>query len=150
MRIPSDDDSIRQRNTRRISTERDPLINHRQRVRPSSYSMLSEAGTAEAAEAFIQQYPPQPFAHQQPTTDYESLEDATTHSEGTGTTRSSAKPYMEQRQPRPPSPSESQSCGSLSQPPILEIPEEVYAVRKAALQVMKPLTKTWVGQISRK
>ena len=30
-------------------------------------------------------------------------------------------------------------------PPLLEIPEEVYAVRKSALQVMKPLTKTWVS-----
>jgi len=30
------------------------------------------------------------------------------------------------------------------QPPLLEIPEEIYAVRKAALQVLKPLTKTWV------
>jgi len=28
--------------------------------------------------------------------------------------------------------------------PILEIPEEIYTVRKAALQVLKPLTKTWV------
>jgi hypothetical protein len=26
----------------------------------------------------------------------------------------------------------------------LEIPEEIYAVRKAALQVLKPLNKTWV------
>jgi hypothetical protein len=32
------------------------------------------------------------------------------------------------------------------QPPLLEIPEEVYAVRKAALQVLKPLNKTWVGR----
>ena len=29
-------------------------------------------------------------------------------------------------------------------PPLLEIPEEIYAVRKAALRVLKPLTKTWV------
>jgi hypothetical protein len=28
--------------------------------------------------------------------------------------------------------------------PLLEIPEEIYAVRKAALQVLKPLNKTWV------
>ncbi|GKY96863.1 hypothetical protein MPSEU_000645400 [Mayamaea pseudoterrestris] len=28
--------------------------------------------------------------------------------------------------------------------PILEIPEEIYAIRKAALQVLKPLTKTWI------
>jgi hypothetical protein len=31
-------------------------------------------------------------------------------------------------------------------PPLLEIPEEIYAVRKAALQVLKPLTKTWVSR----
>jgi hypothetical protein len=30
------------------------------------------------------------------------------------------------------------------EPPLLEIPEEIYAVRKAALQVLKPLNKTWV------
>jgi hypothetical protein len=40
--------------------------------------------------------------------------------------------------------SESASVGSGSQPPLLEIPEEIYAVRKAALKVLKPLTKTWV------
>jgi hypothetical protein len=33
-------------------------------------------------------------------------------------------------------------------PPLLEIPEEIYAVRKAALQVLKPLTKTWVRAIA--
>jgi hypothetical protein len=33
---------------------------------------------------------------------------------------------------------------SESNPPLLEIPEEIYAVRKAALQVLKPLTRTWV------
>jgi len=33
---------------------------------------------------------------------------------------------------------------SVQNRPMLEIPEEIYAVRKAALQVLKPLTKTWV------
>lgn len=33
---------------------------------------------------------------------------------------------------------------SETHPPLLEIPEEVYAVRKSALQVLKPLTRTWV------
>jgi hypothetical protein len=37
------------------------------------------------------------------------------------------------------------SLGSGELPPLLEIPEEIYAVRKAALQVLKPLTKTWVS-----
>jgi hypothetical protein len=37
------------------------------------------------------------------------------------------------------------SHGSGELPPLLEIPEEIYAVRKAALQVLKPLTKTWVS-----
>lgn len=31
---------------------------------------------------------------------------------------------------------------------LLEIPEEIYALRKAALQVLKPLTKTWVSTVS--
>jgi hypothetical protein len=106
--------------------------------------MLSEAGTAQAADPYsTQQY----SQHQQaPTaTDYESLEEATTQSEETGTTRSSSRHYMEQRLQGMPSPTDSRSGGSNSQPPILEIPEEIYAVRKAALQVMKPLTKTWVS-----
>lgn len=47
---------------------------------------------------------------------------------------------------RPSSPAGSRSEGSASQPPLLEIPEEIYAVRKAALKVLKPLTKTWVSQ----
>lgn len=34
---------------------------------------------------------------------------------------------------------------SETHPPLLEIPEEVYAVRKSALQVLKPLTRTWVS-----
>lgn len=29
--------------------------------------------------------------------------------------------------------------------PLLEIPEEIYRVRRAALQVLKPLTRTWVS-----
>ena len=36
------------------------------------------------------------------------------------------------------------AAGSTDSPPLLEIPEEIYAVRKAALQVLKPLTRTWV------
>lgn len=35
------------------------------------------------------------------------------------------------------------------QPPLLEIPEEIYAVRKAALQVLKPLTSSWVSPLQR-
>ena len=50
---------------------------------------------------------------------------------------------------RPRTPEDSRSLDSNSQPPLLEIPEETYAVRKAALRVMKPLTKTWVGWIRR-
>lgn len=51
---------------------------------------------------------------------------------------------------RPPSPDtqshevRSVGSGSQGQPPLLEIPEEIYAVRKAALKVLKPLTKTWI------
>jgi hypothetical protein len=36
------------------------------------------------------------------------------------------------------------AAGSTDSPPLLEIPEEIYAVRKAALRVLKPLTRTWV------
>eukprot|EP00980_Cylindrotheca_fusiformis_P002896 scaffold675_cov103-Cylindrotheca_fusiformis.AAC.7 len=34
---------------------------------------------------------------------------------------------------------------AIDDPPLLEIPEQIYAVRKAALSVLKPLTKTWVS-----
>lgn len=35
--------------------------------------------------------------------------------------------------------------GSENSSPLLEIPEEIYRVRRAALQVLKPLTRTWVS-----
>ena len=35
--------------------------------------------------------------------------------------------------------------GSGEHPPLLEIPEEIYGVRKSALSVLKPLTRTWVS-----
>lgn len=38
--------------------------------------------------------------------------------------------------------------GGSDLPPLIEIPEEIYAVRKAALQVLKPLTRTWVSLIA--
>jgi hypothetical protein len=41
-----------------------------------------------------------------------------------------------------------QPSGGTAHPPLLEIPEEVYAVRKAALQVLKPLTSSWVSRLS--
>jgi hypothetical protein len=37
--------------------------------------------------------------------------------------------------------------GGFDHPPLLEIPEEIYGVRKAALQVLKPLTRTWVSSL---
>ena len=67
---------------------------------------------------------------------------------------SSPGPALSQYEPppyRPPSPDEGRTdarsvgSGSQDQPPLLEIPEEIYAVRKAALKVLKPLTKTWVS-----
>lgn len=36
--------------------------------------------------------------------------------------------------------------GNGDRPPLLEIPEEIYGVRKSALQVLKPLTRTWVSR----
>ncbi len=36
--------------------------------------------------------------------------------------------------------------GSGEHPPLLEIPEEIYGVRKSALTVLKPLTRTWVSR----
>ncbi|GAX09735.1 hypothetical protein FisN_19Lh205 [Fistulifera solaris] len=36
------------------------------------------------------------------------------------------------------------STSTSSHQPVLEIPEEVYTVRKAALTVLKPLTRTWI------
>lgn len=39
---------------------------------------------------------------------------------------------------------ESAGEGMGNSSPLLEIPEEIYRVRKAALQVLKPLTRTWL------
>lgn len=44
---------------------------------------------------------------------------------------------------------QSLSNNSETHPPLLEIPEEVYAVRKSALQVLKPLTRTWVSSLQK-
>jgi hypothetical protein len=50
---------------------------------------------------------------------------------------------------RPPNSDHSsqQPLNDEGEPPLLEIPEEVYAVRKAALQVMKPLIGSWVSPL---
>jgi hypothetical protein len=45
---------------------------------------------------------------------------------------------------RPPASDNSSQQPLDDEPPLLEIPEEIYAVRKAALQVMKPLIGSWV------
>ena len=39
------------------------------------------------------------------------------------------------------------SEGSSSEPPLLEVPEEIFAVRRAALTVFDPLTYSWVSVI---
>lgn len=54
--------------------------------------------------------------------------------------------HLEPRHPVPLSKSSSYPTRTTQndEPPLLEIPEEIYAVRKAALQVLKPLNKTWV------
>mmetsp|Transcript_6406 Transcript_6406/g.18022 ORF Transcript_6406/g.18022 Transcript_6406/m.18022 type:complete len:636 (-) Transcript_6406:1604-3511(-) len=70
-------------------------------------------------------------------------------SNGSAASHRSQQRYNEPPQPyRPTSPDDQHSLGgdtSGSQPqPLLEIPEEIYAVRKSALKVLKPLTKTWI------
>jgi len=95
---------------------------------------------------------------------YEAIEDATIQSRASQapadetfmpqisstpsqqTSSSSATPQPPPSVPlyRTVSQSDNRSISSASQPPLLEIPEEIYAVRKSALQVLKPLTKTWV------
>lgn len=45
---------------------------------------------------------------------------------------------------RPPGDNSSAQQDEEGEPPLLEISEEIYAVRKAALQVMKPLIGSWV------
>jgi hypothetical protein len=46
--------------------------------------------------------------------------------------------YVDDLEEQPPS-------RNTSRPALSEIPEEIYAVRKAALQVLKPLTSSWVS-----
>lgn len=68
----------------------------------------------------------------------------------TPSTTSDERRAFHQRRKKPsyrPPPSDHSSQQPLNDegdPPLLEIPEEVYAVRKAALQVMKPLIGSWV------
>jgi len=93
---------------------------------------------------------------------YESIEEATQQSRSQSNKEDddtmSTNPYSQQSESaasssrrrmssayRVPSPSDTRSMGSGSQPPLLEIPEEIYAVRRSSLQVLKPLTKTWVS-----
>ena len=98
---------------------------------------------------------------------YEAIEDATIQSRASQapadetfvpqisstpsqqTSSSSATPQQPPSVPlyRTVSQSDNRSISSASQPPLLEIPEEIYAVRKSALQVLKPLTKTWVRAV---
>ena len=48
---------------------------------------------------------------------------------------------------RPSTGDNSNNLDDNGEPPLLEIPEEIYAVRKAALQVMKPLIGSWVSWV---
>jgi hypothetical protein len=75
------------------------------------------------------------------------------YSQQSGSSRSSRSSRASERAPRNQGGTyreapaiDDRSVGSSGElPPLLEIPEEIYAVRKAALQVLKPLTKTWVS-----
>ena len=83
------------------------------------------------------------------------LEDSSTHrgnlnSRSSLSTRSSHIPIRRQGTANLVRESHSQEddlSQSEANPPLLEIPEEIYAVRKAALQVLKPLTRTWVRSV---
>lgn len=123
--------------------ETDPLLNHRGgviRARRSSKSPVSlqnqhfrspMSHEGDVYEAIDDQGPPQPVKPEVPTG--APAEDSSVYSEQSGTLNSRRSYRGDHR-----------SVESNTQPPILEIPEEIYAVRKAALQVLKPLTKTWV------
>jgi hypothetical protein len=66
------------------------------------------------------------------------------------TTSDERNPFQLRRTNLPyrPPPSDHSSQQPLNdEPPLLEIPEEIYAVRKAALQVMKPLIGSWVSPL---
>ncbi len=56
------------------------------------------------------------------------------------TARSSSQQLQQQQQ----SPNSSNSNNNNRNLPLLEIPEEVYTIRTSALQVLKPLTASWV------
>lgn len=70
------------------------------------------------------------------------------HADSSRNSSSSNRSFLMRRQDRQQKQARATMFGNSAppdHPPLLEIPEEVYGVRKAALQVLKPLTKTWVS-----
>lgn len=141
-----------------VTTERDPLLlsassssslrarrGSRSPVDPLPAMQADAAATSSDEEVAASTPQQQPSDH----ASYQAMEDTHDHespsrlitsapSQHSMLSRSTASIY------RNVSSTDHHSVGSSSQAPLLEIPEEIYAVRKSALQVLKPLTKTWV------
>ena len=90
------------------------------------------------------------YSHQQ--TQYSLHKDDNTHYTSDGTvnldTRTEATTTSQQnrRKRKQESHKPADDKPYRERPPLLEIPEEIYAIRKAALQVLKPLTASWVSR----
>jgi hypothetical protein len=135
-RTDGKDSSIRSR-------RRSPAVSSSQHFGSTEYQQHGQMNTALAARSDAQQQPYE-YMKDEPIHSGNASLSSTSRSQGPAPQSSSTgRPtpsrrlqYQERRQ--------GDDLNSPDHPPLLEIPEEIYGVRKSALQVLKPLTKTWV------
>jgi hypothetical protein len=81
---------------------------------------------------------------------YQIVQDPSNRSQassvGEGSSKGSSSRYVPGNRSPHSARRQNQNEESTDHPPLLEIPEHIYAVRKGALSVLKPLTNTWVSR----
>ena len=115
----------------RVARETDPLVRGTIRARRKS----PQTTTMESDDQDYESMGRQPLQQE-----HVGVADYNEH-----TSINSNQLYPEQTPPPLPDTGSSGDLSGTTQPPLLEIPEEIYAIRKAALRVLKPLTRTWVS-----
>jgi hypothetical protein len=125
------------------SRRRSPTVSLNQHFGSAEYQQQGQMNTALAPASDAQQQPYEYMKDEPSRSGNASLsgtsrvsQGSAPQSSGIGSTPLMRRQFQEQRQ--------GDDGSSSEHPPLLEIPEEIYGVRKAALQVLKPLTKTWV------
>jgi hypothetical protein len=125
------------------SRRRSPTVSVNQHFGSTEYQQEGQMNTALAPGSDAQQQPYEFMKDEPSRSENVSLSSTSRRSQAMapnassiGSTPSMRRQAEEQRQ--------GDDAHNGEHPPLLEIPEEIYGVRKAALQVLKPLTKTWV------